>query len=307
MAEKVTVWTLNKATDLIKGKEKEIIDLFNLGILNLDFFGRHINCSFKNRDDYTVRNALDAPHNLMYEGENPFSEYFVPIPLKCIGKKYTTAPSLDNKGREILNGITQSFEYFKDQTHFKSFWDQGHGPLKKIRMVTKDYLGYYEILEKTKPNVLIGYSQGGLVARYLAFLDEHVFKKKAIAAIITISSPNYGSPLANPFNKESITDGINKLLLTLLSLNERAYSRLNKYVESKIDFEDITQLIDETLEDLYQKKSNKKKSERDFENMLAAAKKWLSGLENNASSAFYDLNIMRFHEDPYSVLNLVNA
>jgi len=55
---------------------------------------------------------------------------------------------------------------------------------RRPHMTTPPGVGYYELLEQHPNNILIGYSQGGLVARYLAFLDRHVFKKNIITGFL---------------------------------------------------------------------------------------------------------------------------
>lgn len=303
MATGLTIWTLNKAADLLHGKEEEVIALLKKK-KPFSSDGDGIDFRFGNRNFHSSNVKSRIAHSLTYEPDVP-DEYFVPIPLKCIGSKYKQVDELDEEGKHLLNGIIQSFGYFNDEDYFQSFWDKGYGPLKKIRMSTIKYFGYYEILEKTKPNILIGYSQGGLISRYLAFLDEYVFKQNAIHGIITIASPNFGSPLANPKNKESVIDGINALLLTLLSLNPDRYNFLNNYVDSKLDFDEITDLIDSMLND-FTRAETWVGSEESLRNTLATASKWLSGLRDDPNSAFHDLSVMNFEKE-YSVLNLVNT
>jgi len=302
MSTHLTIWTLNKATDLLHGKEEEVIALFKNKKLAFSDNNR-IECTFGNRNFHSSNVKSEIAHSLTYEPDVP-DEYFVPIPLKCIGSKYKQVDGLDEEGKRLLKDIVQSFDCFNDEKYFQSFWDKGYGPLKKIRMSTINYSGYYEILEKTKPNILIGYSQGGLISRYLAFLDEYVFKQNAIHGIITIASPNYGSPLANPMNKESVIDGINALLLTLLSLNPDRYQFLNNYVDLKLDFDEVTDLIGNLLYD-FDRDEKWVGSEQSLRNTLATASKWLSGLRDDPNTAFHDLSIMNFEKE-FSVLNLVN-
>jgi hypothetical protein len=84
------------------------------------------------------------------------------------------------------------------------------------------YRGLYELIveaaDKTGPGVLIGYSQGGLVARFLAYMDELLMPptKRCIAGVITVQTPNHGSPLANghPANVQSV-DGLFSILTSV--------------------------------------------------------------------------------------------
>ena len=83
-------------------------------------------------------------------------------------------------------------------------------------------MGYYQLLQSTTQrtgalNVLIGYSQGGTVARYLAFLDEHVARPEArcIHSVITVQSPNRGSPVAAKAKEADISRAMLAILLSL--------------------------------------------------------------------------------------------
>jgi hypothetical protein len=62
--------------------------------------------------------------------------------------------------------------------------------------LTTPSLGYHEILQCATAqsgglNVLIGYSEGGTVARYLALVDEQIAKpeKRCIHSVITVQGP----------------------------------------------------------------------------------------------------------------------
>ena len=82
------------------------------------------------------------------------------------------------------------------------------------------YKGFYELVieaaTSTGPGVLIGYSQGGLVARFLAYLDEILMppSARAVAGVITVEAPNHGSPLADgdDANVASVSDGLFSIL-----------------------------------------------------------------------------------------------
>ncbi len=241
------------------------------------------------------------PHNLM-----PDTEYFVPIAAKCIGSRF------DRTGDFPDLIPVKNFYYSEWKTAFpdggelyKVFWDMGCGPGKLSKMITKNYTGYYDILKQSgDKHILIGYSQGGLVARYLAWLDEYIFKENLIKGIITIASANFGSPLANPDNRENITDQIIAILIQILVSNESMRNALTGKLQEKINFSDVISalryLISITPPD----------QEKDLFGTLVSAFKWLSGLDANdpdcKAISFIDLNIMNIEKNPVSVLASVN-
>ena len=108
MAKKVTIWTLNKASELIKDKKQEIRQIFEGGWFS-SFSNNQIECEFGERQNPKPSNQL------MYE-EDPenYDEYFVPIPLKCIGNKIFQQDKLelDTQGQELLQGIKSNYAYF---------------------------------------------------------------------------------------------------------------------------------------------------------------------------------------------------
>lgn len=291
MIDKVTVWTLNRATDLLHEQMDDIARIFKKDA--------DIECK------PGVRKESEPNYHLMYEGDD-YNEYFVPIALKCIGNKFMRPDDLDDEGRELLNGIIQQFHYFHSNNHedFWRFWNHEKdmkldpvisGPYGKVRMMTENGMGYYEILEQFPNNILIAYSQGGLVARFLAFLDEYVFKKNVITAIITIASPNYGSPLANPSNENSIVTGFQEIFFSMLSLYSNEFPRLYNYTTP--DFSEVYRGIIEAYHDA-------KDQDHEIQELLKTAIKWLSGIKNNPNSAFDDLDIANFRYK-HSVLNLI--
>ncbi len=141
-----------------------------------------------------------------------------------------------------------------------------------------------------------------MVALYLSYLDEYIFKKNIIKGVITIGSPNTGSPLANPDNREIITDEIISILVKILIKNQNMQLNIIKKLQEQINFENVietlTFLINITPE-----------SEKIYP-ILITAFKWLSGLNSNAPEAkamsFIDLNITNIEDKPYSVISLIN-
>jgi len=297
-----TVWTLNDASLLLEPNKERIQNVFNIESSPNPF-----RVKFGHRSPFNDKAKVSIhPFNLMYEDENPFSEYFVPIPLKCIGNKYANRHELSASGRAIMDTITTSYDYFSTPDKFNRFWNGDHEGLPKVRMMTHDGLGYYSILEKTAPNILIGYSQGGLVARYLAFLDEYVFEKQCITAVITIDSPNFGSPLANPENKDAIFGGLVECMLALLGCDRRRMPLVNRIMAKSITFDGVIDAVEIALRDA--QREHAAAEIKRFSRVLSSAEKWLSGLKADADSAFSDLNIATMADEASaSVLNLVNS
>lgn len=302
MIKKIKIWTLNYASEIIQGKEKKICDLI------LDNLKRHQipveECvygdrSIYNRFKYNLNSFV--PHKLMYEVNDEYDEYFVPIPVKCLGRLY-------DENVDILKKI-QNFYINNNQYEYDYFWDEGYKSdkypkNKRARMCTKDKIGYYDILRNERDkgyyNILIGYSQGGLVARYLAWLDEYVFNYNAILGVITISSPNTGSPLANPENRENIINAIIEIILTLFSFYSNDYPQLLNRLQEILNFDEIIKIIDSFIIGI----SREKKKSTLLSRMITM-RKWLGGLHRIPNNALFDLNCNMIDYE-YSVLSCVN-
>lgn len=338
MSTKVRIWTLNQATTLVRGLEEENSEQERKKEIEALFAAEGIECLWGERLD------SQPEYQLMYapEDENISSdvdEYFVPIPLKCIGRKYQQylegQINIPDDGKPLMDGIINSdrHPYFRDKRLFEAFWDReldtSSPKVEKIkvldeavctafgqvRMKTPNFMGYYELLEQYQgeTHILIGYSQGGLVARYLAFLDEYVFQKNIISGVITIASPNYGSPLAHPGNRDSVIQGVVEILRVSLPIITGLFDFI-----SQTDLDNLTydylynNLIKRSYLSVTDRLQNIEENNGIQEQLLSRLKsffetaiKWLSGLENNPMSAFDDLDIDNYHR-PYSVLRLVN-
>lgn len=300
MKPKIKIWTLNHAASIISGKEKEIIEIFSGNGRN----SARIDCSFGNRRKYNrtrkVKKGFVA-HNLMCEMDTQYDEYFVPIPVKCIGKLF-------NQNNQKIEEI-KNYYRTKGQQHYSYFWKFGYRDDKypsnrRARMCTTNQMGYYEILAKERErgyrNILIGYSQGGLVARYLAWLDEYVFLKDAIAGIITISSPNFGSPLANPDNAENILGGIIECVMAFFSFYNDYYGDLLNILKEVYDPESLVRIIDALMAGI-----QREKKKTHLEGFVVTMRKWLGGLYSIPNNSLYDLN-NNLMDDKHSVLAIVN-
>jgi len=301
-----TVWTLNRATDLIDGKEDDLESFLGRNDILSRLLKRkkmQIRFGTRNNHEINVNGVQSQSSQLMLDIDNGTkAEYFVPIPLKCIGNLYDSK-STTKANKTMLKEIAEKYHYFPNSTNgnslqsFTRFWEPRPNG---IQMFTKDTKGYYEILRETAPNILIGYSQGGLVARYLAFLDEQVFKENLIHAVITISAPLYGSPLANPKNQNEIIKGMIEFLTTLLTFPETRFRLTVPCLYNQVTYHGILKLLDSLIIDL---RENHEKEH--LRRTLESTRKWLGGLSDDIDNAFSDLNIDTM-QDSFSVLNLVN-
>ena len=237
----------------------------------------------------------------------PDEEYFVPIAIKCLGNQWENH-SLSPEGRSILKEI--EYLYFRQWKlpPWQSFWDQS-SPFRSMK--TPPGVGYFQIIQQNHrigdKHILIGYSQGGVVARFLAFLDEYVFQTHMIDAVITIASPLKGSPLASPTNKETITDALIKIILEFFSFYEyydgkTGFVRVLKRLRL-IKFQDIDNLLSDWIADS-RDLASLHPYYATIGNYLSTFQKWLSGLHGDRESAFWELNPSRILS-PFSVLSLI--
>lgn len=303
VANKTTIWALNFTKDLLAGTE----ELKNQVLQEL---GEDKVC-FGDRTKFG--DGGDNPVNLMQD-----IEYFVPIMPKCFGKY------LDNPPSELVGNIKDYYENEAKQLPYKEFWKDD--PARDYRMKTDSLMGYYEILEQTAPNILAGYSQGGLVARYLYWLDKYVFKKNVVSAVITVSPADFGSPLANRDNKDEIFLSLFEIVKIALTgtgfggEDDRVkHKTLRQKVAAHLEEEVVMMFLKhiwehndkkiEGTEDLTQEEKEKRAK---FSAFLQTLHDWLGGLNNDPNNAFFDLNLMRMEPNysekaaKYSVLASTN-
>lgn len=164
--------------------------------------------------------------------------------------------------------------------------------------LTKDFWegGYYKILTEAKAthgdNVLIGYSQCGLVAAFLAFIDEELVDEEArcVARFVAIQAPLRGSPLATPKCAESVMEALVAAIVALrprllmrVFLRNKTPPGLRRFVEQvlvtrKLQVQDLNRAID-----LAWTQTNPK--QRLTRDTLRTARKWLSGLSGPPAGA----------------------
>src|SRR5438093_1709401 len=288
----LTIWTINRCTELLGQEDRNIQNIFS----------RNGAVSFGERSG-TVR---ESPRQLM-----PDREYFVPIPLKCIGGKYRNPNSAGDSA--LLQAITAAYPNQFGDGEFGKWWTESarlkapHVPDSlKPQMMTPTGVGYYELIEKHENNILIGYSQGGLVARYLAFLDRYVFRRHKILAVFTVSSPNYGSPLGNPANQNFVTAGLLEVLASLVSFHKARFPTLYGKIDANVSFDAFYEALKAARQDAEpDEKAKPTLPAHEALPLLDTAVKWLSGLHGDTNTAFGEIGTNNFAKD-LSVLSLVD-
>ena len=176
---------------------------------------------------------------LMHE-EHACDEYFVPLAVKCIGDPDGFLARLGDRmsadGRQRFEALRNDFaRYFAfadrlgGEPPWHSYWEPFpmSNPLWKVGMFTRSdgpapYAGLYEIVASeaqahNRQAILVGYSQGGLVARFLAWMDEQLMDadRRAIAGVVLVQTPNHGSPLADTANADNVSAGLLGILTGL--------------------------------------------------------------------------------------------
>ena len=304
MEQLVKIWCFNKAADLLGGKEKEIKQIFGE---NTEFAEREV----------MFRGEIIAGRDIMARND-ALKEYFVPIAVKCIGGLFDSSMG---PARKQLDKIRAYYE--KGGQPYKFYWDDQY---YRAGMMTDSYQGYYSLIEEDtkrkadinieQKNILVGYSQGGLVARYLAYLDEYIFRPEGngiIHGFITVAAPNLGSPLANEECRDHIAVQAIRVLLSLASLygnGHSAFSELAEFISEPIKWEFFDGLIFKFRKGCVNlMKEGDDEAKQDARDALAAIEaviRWTSGLRDDRKlTAFYDLNTYRLNK-PHSVLAAVN-
>ncbi|MCC7073238.1 MAG: hypothetical protein IT383_18105 [Deltaproteobacteria bacterium] len=294
-----------------------------------------------------------------------FDEYFVPIPVKCLGdhaalgievealRRRLRAPPHPSVDHAALTRVLQGYpEYFGANAvhHVSNYWDQGFSgaptsakpdddTLKEVRMHSRAYLGYYGMLVRWNAragheddrHVLLGYSQGGTVGRFVAHLDEHVFRLGLVHGVITVQSPNYGSPVARAENAEQLELVAGKEVTKLKHLGGLAQwlaptdvkplvAWLAKIAAQAPGAEPFTiKGLDEQLAScivhirgrVARAEAPSPAASLAVVSMFISARKWISGLHerrNGVTFAFADLNPERISvvHGQHRVLRLIN-
>jgi hypothetical protein len=311
-----------------------------------------------------VNQGIDsAPGALMHEGEPDvrpsFDEYFVPIALKCIGN--VTAPSSSAVAfwartrsagsvrsalfERIVDGSDSGGRIHPcfDPVESSRYWQLseakkrsertpvGSWPFADVRMNTVRGCGFYQILQEHtlatgRKNVLVGYSQGGTVARYLAYLDQEVYAgDPCIHGVVSVQGALRGSPLALTDNADWIARAVTTIAVSLATANEHpddggtpgapgndGKRAIQAVVERAVRvgvemphgasvFAALATLLDATIN-----ANGKAKDRRWLIDMLRTTRKWISGLSGEKGLAFRDLDPTRL-DQAGSVLNAIDA
>ena len=260
---------------------------------------------------------------LMHE-EHACDEYFVPIAVKCIGDPDAFLARLGDRmsaeGRRRFEALRTDFaRYFAfadtlgGELPWHSYWEPFpmSNPLWKVGMFTRPdgptpYAGLYEIVasearDHDRQAIVVGYSQGGLVARFLAWMDEQLFERnhRAIAGVVLVQSPNHGSPLCDSKNADNVSAGLLGILTGLggFPIVGAADPNTRAAIEALVTGRAptgspvwhfgvgaICQILDAAIEDT-------PTSEPDRCDILRTARKWLTGLlGEKVFTAFDDLD-----------------
>lgn len=310
--QKLTLWLLNR----VVGWEKEfllahLVDRFQVKI------GRRVRAGGAaapnpDRVEMKVNEGEDGKDGeLMHEGSAAYDEYFMPIPLKCVGAlgsdfwKANASPDGLSRLAELGEHLARRFPGGRPFSPANA--KQAIGPFfGDVRMNFQEKsLGYYELLRRTTEmtgaqNVLIGYSQGGTVARYLAFLDEHVVKpeRRCIHSVITVQSPNRGSPVAAKAKEADVGRAMLGILLALPGWIPRTnfrvsevWSFLTRHQQRNPLVAFVNDLLDAELRTWPESDQNRRLRET-----WMSARKWASGLSGLEDLAFWDLDPARMAE-----------
>lgn len=171
---------------------------------------------------------------LQYEGTDK-DEYFVPIVVKCLGNPMRIRRLItDQSALKRLDDLMKAYDMFyadpRSSSYWSKYWEDMEILKKGLGMKTKNMMGYYEIMRsccQTQKTVLVGYSQGGLVARFLAWMDENLFfDQRIVAGVITVQSPNFGSPLGDCSNGPNVMRGILAALSGVMGFDTKKYTLL---------------------------------------------------------------------------------
>lgn len=290
------------------------------------------------RTDFVPGTPPDqGPRPALMHEDGECGEYFVPLVVKCVGDPQGFLQRLGGKltpeGRQRFDALVAHYpEHFQPGApcHWQGYWT----PAAKVGMFTapqgpRPHAGLYEVLHAERrageKAVLAGYSQGGLVAHFLAWMDEYLLQpsERCVAGVVTVQAPNAGSPFAHRHNGDAVATGIFAALSGALGYPTveppgaaaggaaepvifptlgAAFGRLaaGRLVARDgprhFDIDAVCALLEAALAD----GSPEQRSE-----LLSSARKWLSGLTPTVpSTAFQDLAPSEL-DNPGAVLNLL--
>lgn len=309
---KMRLWLLNRALDYDRAYLRDQLEADLIPILTVD--DKH-EVKFGDRNKAGINRADIHSRLAELMHERDINEYFVPIPVKCLGAPGRLTPLLTQAGATQVAAIQASYpEYFKDEHAWKRYWTHDVDPARRVRMATVDGMGLYEAMlassDDDEQHVLVGYSQGGLVARYLAYIDG-LAKKQRIAGVITVHAPNYGSPLGRDDNADSVAIALLQVAASLARMPPGKFPLLGEEIASglvaagHLNLDRVVGVLGRAIADYQNLDEDDRESRAGLFEFLTTAHKWLSGLRADNALAFADLNIERLARD-HSVLKLVN-
>lgn len=283
------------------------------------------------RSSFDQDPSASKPGVLSHEEED-VNEYFVPIAVKCIGDPVGFQQRMGSRmradGPKRLQDLLAGFPDFfgaAATTPWHGYWKpDGSERMFTTASGTAPHVGFYEIIaERARTDgmaVLVGYSQGGLVARFLAFLDEYLMRPgaRSVRGFITVQAPNRGSPLANPLNADTVARGIFAILAGVLAVpvppagpNKELGQALKALAAGTLrapsgprefDIDAVCALLEAALKDAQAGGSPMRLE------MVLTARKWLTGLipQRATATAFGDLDPANL-DKPQSVLGLLDG
>jgi hypothetical protein len=278
---------------------------------------------------------------LMHE-DDACDEYFVPLAVKCIGDPDGFLARLGDRmsaeGLRRFEALRIDFaRYFAlvdssggaggdgGEPEWRRYWEpfEINDALWDVGMFTRTdgetpYAGLYEIVasearDHKRRAILAGYSQGGLVARFLAWMDEQLMEAdhRAIAGVVLVQSPNHGSPLADMANADNVSTGLLGILTGLGGLpiigtaNPRTRAAIVALTAGRTEAAGdpiwhfgvgaICAVLDAAIRDT-------PASDPERTDLLRTARKWMTGLsEEKTFTAFDDLDPAGL-DDPRTIL-----
>jgi hypothetical protein len=332
-----TLWCLNRVAywDRSELADKLAVNGFFSSKHNVQLGRRS---SFDRDPNWEAANAQKAsdgssvPGGILMHEDRACDEYFVPIAIKCIGDpdRFQTrfGQRMSSQGQSLFKAVVDDF--YNPAQQWRTYWQPFSiaSALHDVGMFTSDtgaapFAGLYEIVaddaaRNQRKAVLLGYSQGGTVARFLGWIDEYLMQdtQRSIAGVVTVQSPNHGSPLANPKNVDNVAVGLLGILsglggypiitpqnpVTRGAIESLVQGTLNSSIPVPWHFGigAVCDILDAMIQETPQDQPDKS----DF---MRTARKWLTGLlPTKQPTAFADMNPAGI-DDPKSVLGRLMA
>jgi hypothetical protein len=328
-----TLWCLNRVAGWDRNRLARALAVRRL-------WGSRHDVQLGSRARFDKHADWEASHGagiLMHE-DDLCDEYFVPIAVKCIGDPDGFLGRLGGRmtggGVQLFNQLRSDFaKYFLRPDDGRAGWRRYWEPfrmrdaLAHVGMFTSPsgeapHAGLYEIVAtearaRDRQAVLVGYSQGGLVARFLAWMDENLFdpKERAIAGVVLVQSPNHGSPLADTANADNVSAGLLGILVGLAGypIVGGADPQTREAIDAlvigqappgsptwRFGVGAICAILDAAIRDASPKRPGRY-------DLLRTARKWLTGLsEEKILTAFDDLDPVGLDE-PGTILGRLTA